>query len=255
MRKSLMILIVFVSFASCKSAKVSSKSINDLSGRAIVKKNKDASMDQLVIKASLFIKYRGKEDLPNINASLRMVKDSIIWLSFSKLGFPIAKLKVTPKEVMFYEKIGKTYFEGDFELISGWLGTDFDFLKVQNLFLGEALLNLADQKYQVNIVENNYELRPKEKNDIFDILYWIDPYNFKIMKEEVRHAEKNQKLTILYKDFDKINESLFPKGFLITASGDLQTTIIDVSYKNVQFNAPLKFPFKIPSGYRNIEFK
>jgi len=135
------------------------------------------------------------------------------------------------------------------------LGTDFDFLKIQNLFIGEALSNLEDQKYQVNIVENNYELHPKKKNDIYDILYWIDPYNFKIMKEEVRAAEKNQKLTILYKDFNKINESLFPKGFLITAIGDLQTTTIDVSYKNVQFNAPLKFPFEIPSGYRNIEFK
>ena len=255
MRKSLMILFLFASFASCKSTKVSNKSINDLSGKTIVKKNKEASLDQLVIKASMFIKYRGKEDMPNINASLRMIKDSIIWLSFSKLGFPIAKLKVTPDEVMFYEKIGKTYFVGDFELISGWLGTDFDFLKIQNLFLGEALLHLEDQKYQVNIVENYYELLPKKKNDMYDILYWIDPYNFKIMKEEVRAAEKNQKLTILYKDFDKINESLFPKGFLITASGDLQTTIIDVSYKNVQFNAPLKFPFEIPSGYRNIEFK
>jgi len=250
-----MILILFISFASCKSTKVSNKSINDLSGKTIVKKNKEASLDQLVIKASMFIKYRGKEDMPNINASLRMIKDSIIWLSFSKLGFPIAKLKVTPDEVMFYEKIGKTYFEGDFELISGWLGTDFDFLKIQNLFIGEALLHLEDQKYQVNIVENYYELLPKKKNDMYDILYWIDPYNFKIMKEEVRAAEKNQKLTILYKDFDKINESLFPKGFLITATGDLQTTIIDVSYKNVQFNAPLKFPFEIPSGYRNIEFK
>ncbi len=255
MRKLLVMLILFVSFASCKSTKVSNKSINHLSGKTIVKKNKDASLDQLVIKASMFIKYRGKEDMPNINASLRMVKDSVIWLSFSKLGFPIAKLKVTPEEVKFYEKIGKTYFEGDFELISGWLGTDFDFLKIQNLFLGEALLNLEDQKYQVNIVENNYELRPKKENVLYDIAYWIDPYNFKIMKEEVRHVEKNQKLTILYKDFDKINESLFPKGFLITAFGDLQTTIIDVSFKNVQFNAPLKFPFKIPSGYRNIEFK
>jgi len=250
-----MFLILFVSFASCKSTKVSNKSINDLSGKTIVKKNKEASLDQLVVKASMFIKYRGKEDMPNINASLRMIKDSIIWLSFSKLGFPIAKLKVTPDEVMFYEKIGKTYFEGDFELISGWLGTDFDFMKIQNLFLGEALSHLEDQKYQVNIVENYYELLPKKKNDMYDILYWIDPYNFKIMKEEVRAAEKNQKLTILYKDFDKINESLFPKGFLITAVGDLQTTIIDVNYKNVQFNAPLKFPFEIPSGYRNIEFK
>jgi hypothetical protein len=255
MWKMLMILMVFVSLASCKSAKVTTKRINDLPGKTIVKRNKEASFDQVSIKASLLIKYKGKEEMPNINGTLRMIKDSIIWLNFSKLGFPVAKLKIMPNEVRFYEKIGKTSFEGDFELISQWLGTDFDFEKIQNLFLGESLLNLEGQKYLVNIIDNNYELRPKKASGIYDILYRIDPNNFKIMKEEVRHFEKNQNLTILYKDFNKINESLFPKGFMITAFADHQTTIIDVSYKNVQFDVPLKFPFEIPAGYRNIELE
>jgi len=254
-RKSLMILIVFASLASCKSTKVSDKSINELSGRTIVKKNMDASFDQQSLKASMFIKYKGEEDLPNISASLRMIKDSVIWINVSKLGFPVAKLIITPDQVKFYEKIGKTSFQGDFDFISQWLGTNFDFIKIQNLFLGEPLLNLKDDKYVASIVENNYELRSKKKNNDYNILYWIDPYSFKIMKEELNRPEKNQNFTILYKDFAKINESLFPKGFLITAIADQQTTIIDVSYKNVQFNVPLKFPFKIPSGYRNIEFK
>lgn len=255
MRKILMIFMVLLSLASCKSAKVTTKQINDLPGRTIVKRNREASFDQATVKASLLIKYKGKEDMPNINGSLRMIKDSIIWLNFSKLGFPVAKLRITPNEVSFYEKIGKTSFEGNFELISQWLGTDFDFEKIQNLFLGESLLNLEGQKYLVNIIDNKYELRPRKGNPLYDILYRIDPNNFKIMREEVRHSQKNQNLTILYKDFNKINESLFPKGFLITAFADHQTTIIDVSYKNVQFDVPLKFPFEIPAGYRNIEFE
>ena len=74
-------------------------------------------------------------------------------------------------------------------------------------------------------------------------------------EEEIRHVEKNQNLTILYKDFHKISESLFPKGFMIRAMSDGMTTIIDVNYKNVQFNVPLKFPFEIPAGYRNIELE
>jgi hypothetical protein len=250
-----MIIILFASLASCKSAKVTEKRINELSGRAIVKKNKEASFDQQSIKANMLIRYKGKDDLPSITGSLRMIKDSIIWINISKLGFPVAKLIITPDQAQFYEKIGKTSFQGDFEIISKWLGTDFDFVKIQNLFLGEPLLNLKDDKYFVTIAESKYELRSKKKNDNYNILYWIDPDSFKIIKEELNRPEKNQNFTILYKDFDKINESLFPKGFLITAVADQQTTKIDVSYKNVQFNVPLKFPFKIPSGYRNIEFK
>jgi len=255
MRKIIALLICVLSLASCKTSKVSDKSIAYLSSRTIVKNNLNASFNKKTIKASMSIKYKGKEELPTISASLRMVKDSIIWLNFSKLGFPVAKLKITPQEVKFYEKIGKTSFDGDFKLISKWLGTEFDFMKVQNLFLGEAILSLEEDKYQVSVKDSKYELFSKKKNSIFDIKYWIDPVHFKVVKEEISHAEKNQNLTILYKDFHKISESLFPKGFMVRAMTDGMTTTIDINYKNVQFDVPLKFPFAIPTGYRNIELE
>jgi len=255
MRKIIALLICVLSLASCKTSKVSDKSIAYLSSRTIVKNNLNASFNKKTIKASMSIKYKGKEELPTISASLRMVKDSIIWLNFSKLGFPVAKLKITPQEVKFYEKIGKTSFDGDFKLISKWLGTEFDFMKVQNLFLGEAILSLEEDKYQVSVKDSKYELFSKKKNSIFDIKYWIDPVHFKVVKEEISHADKNQNLTILYKDFHKISESLFPKGFMVRAMTDGMTTTIDINYKNVQFDVPLKFPFAIPTGYRNIELE
>lgn len=254
-RSTIVLLLVVLSLASCRSRKITDKSVDYLPAKSIVKKNHEAKFSRTSVKASMQIKYRGKDELPNINGSLRMIKDSIIWLNFSKLGFPIAKLIITPRDVKFYEKIGKTSFEGDFKLISSWLGTDFDFVKVQNLFLGETLLNLESQKHQVTIKDGKYELLSKKRNPIFDIKYAIDPIHFKVVKEEITHAEKNQNLSILYRDFNKNNESLFPKGFLITAKADDMTTIIDVNYKNVQFDVPLKFPFAIPTGYRNIELE
>lgn len=255
MKKIVTVLIFVVSFTSCKTAKVSDKSVDYVPVKAIIKNNNKTRFTKSSVKASMQVKYRGKDELPNINASLRMVKDSIIWLNFSKLGFPVAKLLITPREVKFYEKVGKTSFEGDFKLISSWLGTDFDFTKVQNLFLGEALIDLESRKFQVNIKEGRYELVQKKRNPIFDITYGIEPVDFKIVKEEINYRGKNQNLTILYKDFRKINESLFPKGFLITAKTGNSATIIDVNYKNVQFDVPLKFPFQIPDGYRNIELE
>jgi hypothetical protein len=253
--RNITVLIVVLSLASCKSRKITDNSVDYLPARSITKKNLEAGFSRATVKASMQIKYRGKDELPNINGSLRLVKDSIIWLNFSKLGFPIAKLIITPQQVKFYEKIGRTSFEGDFKLISSWLGTDFDFVKVQNLFLGETLMNLESQKLQVTIKDGKYELLSKKRNPIFDIKYSIDPNHFKVVKEEITHVGKNQNLSILYKDFNKINESLFPKGFLITAKAEDMTTIIDINYKNVQFDVPLKFPFKIPAGYRNIELE
>lgn len=255
MWRTIAVLMIISMVVSCKSSRVSDEGPKPLPSRVIVKKNQQAAFKENSIRATLQIKYKGKDNLPNLNGSLRMIKDSVIWLNISKLGFPVAKLIITPEKVRFYEKIGKTAFEGSFDLIGSWLGTDFDFQMVQNLFLGESLLDMEAQKYKVNILNRRYELVSKKRNSIFDIKYVIDPYHFKVMKEEIIHPDSGQNLTILYKDFNKINESLFPKGLLITARDEKSKTTIDINYKNAQFNSSLRFPFVIPEGYTNIELE
>jgi hypothetical protein len=250
------IFIVFLTLiTSCKSSKITDASIANLSARNIIKNNDDLRFDKINLRANLFVKYDGKAELPNLNASMRMVKDSVIWISFSKLGFPVAKLMITQDSVRFYEKISKTYFDGDFELISQSLGTDFDFTKVQNLFLGETLIDMKLDKYKSTIDSNLYRLNSKNKNAIFEVLFWISPNNFKLKKEEIKHPFKEQILTILYKDFDKIDESLFPKGFIVQVKDKNKKTRIEVNYKNVFFNTNLSFPFAVPNGYKKIELK
>lgn len=250
------IVIVFLTLIfSCKSSKVTETSIANLSARNIIKNNDDLRFDKTNLRANLFVKYQGKTDLPNLNASMRMVKDSVIWISFSKLGFPVAKLMITQDSVKFYEKISKTYFNGDFELISKSLGTDFDFIKVQNLFLGETLIDMKLDKYKSTIDLNLYRLNSKNKNANFETLFWISPNTFKLKKEVIKHPSREQILTVLYKDFGKIDESLFPKEFVVQVKDKNKKTSIEVNYKNVVFNTNLSFPFAIPNGYKKIELK
>ncbi len=256
MNKTLFFFGIIILISSCKSTKIENKKIVNLSAKNIIKENKKNGFDKSSIRASLFVKYQhGKNSLPNLKTSLRIAKDSVIWLSFSKLGFPIAKALITPTEIKFYEKISRTYFVGDYELISNWLGTSFDFEMIQNLFFGEALVDLNNEKFKASVQDGTYVLTPKRQNELFDIFFWIDPQTFKLSKEEINHGGKDQKLTIIYKDFDKFNESLFPKGFVIKAVDKKRKTNIDVNYKNVIFDSPLRFPFKIPHGYSNIELK
>ena len=255
MLKNSVVFFVFIFFmVSCKSAKVSDANIKKLSAKSIIKKNSKTSFDKKSIRANLTVKYYGKSELPSLKASLRLEKDSVIWLSFSKLGFPVAKLLITPNRVQFYEKFTKTYFDGNFDLISKKLGTEFDFYKVQNLFTGDPLLNLKEEKYVVQIQQNQYELTPK-KSLLFDISFWVNPNNFKLNKEVIQHPQKNQNLTIKYKGFTDFDAYLFPKGFEVKAVDKKSKTVIDVNYKNVIFDTALRFPFKIPKSYKKIELK
>ena len=254
-KNSVIIIFFLLLISSCKSTKTTTGKIPALSAKNIIKKNGKTAFDRSSIKASLSVKYKGKSDLPSLNGSMRMIKDSVIWISFSKLGFPIAKLMITPSDVKFYEKVSKTYFDGNYKIISDLLGSDFNFEMVQNIFLGEPVFDLKNEKFKSNIHENKYKLHKKTENPVFKIFYLIDPITFKLNKEEFKYLEKDQILTILYKDFNKIDESLFPKGFLIEASDKKNKTIIDVNYRNVLFDSEMRFPFQIPSGYKLIKMK
>ena len=249
-------LILFLVLAvSCKSTKTTSEKVARLSAQRIVKNHYNSTDIPKAFKAQLQVKYKGKTELPPVNASLRILKDSVIWLSFSKLGFPVGKLLIYPDKVLFYEKINKRYFSGDYKIISEKIGTEMDFTKVQNLFLGKALPDLRKVRVKSKIDDNRYLLVPKSNNAVFEMFFWIDPFNFNVTREEFIHLKDQKKLQIDY-TYSNQKESLnLPQKFTIFADTQKSQTSIEVIYKKVEQAQELTFPFKLPQNYKEIKLK
>jgi len=250
------IFIISLVVTSCKSSKmVSNTSRADMSAKNVIKNHYNNAFDKETINARLKIKYVGKSNFPGVTASLRIKKDETIWISLNKFGFPVGKALITPTKVSYYEKINRTYFDGDFTLLSNWLGTELDFDKVQNLLLGQAILNLKDEKFSIDLYQNKYQLTPKKGYDLFSILFLINPDNFKIDRQKILQKEDNKSLTINYSNYTKFDDEIFPKGIHIAASDTKNTSTIDINYRSVAFNNQVNFPFKIPSNYKQIVLK
>jgi hypothetical protein len=251
------ILLLFLGFTSCKSKKnmTNSNTIKMVSTKKIINNHYENSFHQQTINAKINAKYKNDKTAVTIGIKLRMEKDKTIWMSATKMGIPIAKILITPNKVSFYEKLNKTYFDGDFELLSNWLGTELDFEKIQNILLGQAIFDLKKEKYDTEIVDKTYQLTPKKNNELFDILFFINPENFKINKQEILQPEKEQILTVSYPNYKEINGEQFPQKINITAIDNKKPTIINIDYRSVEFNKKTTFPFSIPSGYKEISLK
>lgn len=249
-------VILCLGITSCKSKKtVTDNSLANISTKKIINNHIDNKFNEKTVSAKLNVKYKDKKTAASVVIKLRIEKDSAIWMSATKLGFPIAKLMVTPNRVSYYEKIKKTYFDGDFSLLSNWLGTELDFEKFQNMLLGEAVLNLKKDKYN-NIVEaNSYMLQPKRENDLFQILFFVNPYHFKLDKQEIRQAEKGQYVTVSYPSYENYNGVLFPEEININAVKNQDLTSLNIAVKSVELNTEVSFPFSIPNGYKQIQLK
>jgi len=254
MKYILKILIVLMVVTSCKSNKriTDASAINNISTKKIINNHYNSNFDQKTIYAKLSAKYRSRKSSATVTIKLRLEKDKTIWMSATKLGFPLAKVKITPNRVLYYEKLEGTYFDGDFSLLSKWLGTDLDYEKVQNILLGQAVLNLKKGKYDSKISNNLYQLTPKNENVLFGILFFMNPENFKLSKQEIRNPEKYQVLSVSYPKYSEIKGEQFPKNIKIKATDFKNVTTINIEYRSVEFNRELTFPFSIPNGFKEI---
>lgn len=253
-KKSIYILILVVTIAACKTKKnTTNNNANTMLLTKVLDNYNNSRFHKKTLKASLKAKYKGEKSLPSVNASLRIEKDKVIWLSISKLFFSVGKLKITPDRVQFYNNLDNSYFDGDFSLLSNFLGTDVNFKQVQSIFLGEAIYDLNKEDYQVEAQENNYLFTPIEKDERFNIFFWLDVNTYKTSKQEIRQEKENKLLSVQYNDFEKIENVTLPKHIHILAKNSETANTLDIDYKNVEFDLPLRFPFAIPSGYKEIK--
>lgn len=249
--KQLLIGLVMVLFVSCKSGKILSNGTVDknLSAKAIIKAHYQNALNFKTINGKMKIDYSDGENNQAVSVSIRMEKDKAIWIS---APFGIVKAYITPERVSFYNKLENNYFDGDFSYLSILLGTDLDFNQVQNMLIGQSLFNLRNDKYDMDIADQNYQLKPRKVAELFKALFQIEPKNFKIASQQLAQPLKKRLLKIEYQNYQKINKWVLPNEILITAYDNLITNTIAIEYRNMEFNNALNFPYRIPKGYKEI---
>ncbi len=250
-------IILFISLfiTSCGGGKmaVGSETANmSLSSKDIIKSHDEALPEFSTIAARMHVKYENGTDAQSLTVSMRMEKDQKIWIKASLLGITLAKLYITPESVSYYETISNTYFDGDFSLLSDWLGTDIDFNKAQGILLGQSIFDL-DSKYVSDVVANKYKLQPKMQPHNFIHSLLVNPDNFKIASESLSQPTDDRMFTINYGDYQNLEGGYFPSDFRIIATQKEEKTQIVVNYKKIDYNVSIRFPFTIPNGYEEMQ--
>ena len=246
----LLFTLLFV-LAGCKTSKTISTSGNtsfNLSAKQLIKENTKKSPNFKTLVAKIRVDYSKNNESTGSTVSFRMEKDKVIWMS--KLG--IVKALITPEKVSFYNKLDNTYFDGDFSYLSELLGTELNFNQVQNLLLGEALFNLKDNKYDISVHEQSYLLTPKEQETLYEIFFLLNPSHYKLDSQQLEQTRESRLLEIDYLAYQEVDKQTLPERIKVIALESAEETIIDLEFKAVSLNENLRFPFKIPSGYKQI---
>ncbi|GAB1857945.1 DUF4292 domain-containing protein [Flavobacteriaceae bacterium MHTCC 0001] len=249
---TLFALIGFLSILGCKSTKTitSGGSNLKLSAKQLIAENAKKSPSFKTLQSKLKITYTEGEKKQAYTVTYRMEKDKVLWMS-ATLG--IVRAKITPQAVAFYNKLDNTFFEGDFEYFSQLLGTELDFQKVQNIILGEALFNLKNTSHTLSVNQEQYMLQPKKQQKLFEILFLLNPSHYKIDSQQIIQEAEKRHLQINYLAHQEIGGQILPEKIKVIAADKNDEFMADLEFKSVSLNQDLRFPFKIPSGFKRIE--
>ncbi len=240
-------------------------------GRALSKRMYENELDYTYASAKFNCELTMDGEEHSFNVSVRTRKDSVIWMSISKLGIDAARVLITKDSVKFTLGLTeKKFFTGDFSYINEMLHADLDFEMLQGLLFGNSaefydedeklnpgrdknncqyFLSTVRKKKTVRKVTSG-EVAPKESMQTI----WLDPQTFKIVMMEFDDVETKRKFNACYEDFKPVDKYLAPFKMLynITAEKNIKA---EIKYARIGINEPQKFPFNIPSSYERIEFK
>ncbi|MEO5788855.1 DUF4292 domain-containing protein [Gelidibacter sp.] len=251
---SVLLLILGLS-VGCRSTKtlISGAEIDkSLTAKQIIRENSKQEVRFKTLQAKVRVDYTEGNSSNGATVNLRIEKDKVIWMS-APLG--LARLMITQDSVRFYEKLNNQYFDGDFSLLTKILGTDINFEKIQNILLAEPIFNLKDDTYVMVPNEESYVLQPKDQRALFELFFLINPGFFKLDSQQLFQPSEKRMLQIDYKKYQEVSKQIFPENIRIIALEKNNEIIIDLDFKAITLNGEVRFPFSIPSGYKEIELE
>ena len=261
--KRFLLLTIIIGFASsltlvsCKSKAIvveATKTADYMNANKIIKNyyNNKIDFSTLYIKANA--QYSDGNQTQNVTAEIKIKKDEQILISIRFLGITMAKALITPTAVNYYEKINGSYFEGDFSMLSQWLGTDLDFYKIQNMLLGKAIDDLKKGKYTESLVDQTYRLDDMSENNTKKSFYF-NADKFDVTKQEITQTEPGRMIQVMYSNNIVYKEATLPSNVHINTFQKKGKTEINLDYNTVTFNEEFSFPYSVPNGYKRILIK
>jgi hypothetical protein len=289
---SLTFLLLGWMLVGCKSNRpIAARLIEPLNKSALVEGMRENEYQFTTLSAKASVVFIDQKKKSSIKATLRMVKDSAIWINFSYIGFAGARILITPDSVKMINYKDANYLSTDLDYLNQVLSIDIDFETIQSLLIGNSSSFDEGEKLRSAIDDNMYFLssmrkralkrnrpvkrfdkleRKQEKNPerlryikkqerkgekYGDLVYsvWLDGETRKIRRTVIKDFLNDKELTAEYSNFQGDGAERFPYNLAFYLKS-ATTSQIKVNYSKVIKDKPVKLVFNIPDKYEQLRY-
>jgi len=255
-------LLAFLFLAvSCKSIKTpDGVVIKKRSPSFLLKRLNQNKLDAewLSAKAKVNVKMPG-ENIPSSTATIRMRKDSVIWMVIKKIGVTAAQVQINQDSVYIIDRLNRQYAIKGFDFIDKQFnlsalsgGQKVDFSLLQNFLLGNPQFFAFES---VNSEIKDYQYRINGGYQDLESEYYIDPSNYWLNEMGFNDTKNNRDFKVVLSKYQPLKNK---KDFsyirnLNLSSEETGEVSIKLRFTYVEINKPQTIRFSIPSHYKRVE--
>jgi hypothetical protein len=191
---------------------------------------------------------KGKQ--PDITATLRMIKDSAIWMSLTAtfLNIEVFRVYITKDSVILLNKQNKEVQYRSLDYLQEVTEIPFDFYTLQNLLVGNPVFFNRD-RVLIRKLENLILISSIGKE--FKNLLTLSAGNNFLLHSKLDDLDiaRNRTADLTYDDYESSGAIHFSTTRHITAS-EKNRIDIRMNFKQFEFNKELSVAFSVPKNYK-----
>ncbi|MGC4037479.1 MAG: DUF4292 domain-containing protein [Chitinophagaceae bacterium] len=207
-------------------------------------------IDFKTFSAKINIDYVDADDKNyNVNANLRMYKDSAIWVSITAIfGIEGLRVYITKDSVKIIDKQNKLYTARSVMYLQDVAKLPLTLSVLQELLIGNPVY-LDSNIVSYSKYDDHVSLL--SVGTLFRNLVTVATGNKQIERSKLDAVDVTRSLTcdLTYSDYENRNGANFPTVRKITIA-EKKKLDVRLEFKQYDFNGELTFPFSIPKNYK-----
>ncbi len=220
-------------------------------------KAKDSDFSYLNCKSK--IEFNDGVENISANATIRVRKDSVIWVSITAtLGIEAARCLLTNDSIYFINKLQKEYYCYSYEGLKKRFNLDINYQILQSILYGNVPFQVTETDSSYDCVDTSFTITKQTRGEIM-IDNYIKNSTLELHRIELNQKFTNDHLSIFYDNFQRLDSTTY-FAFLNKISlsyqnrNGFQNFYIGIEHQKVETgNKELKFPFNVKQKFERKE--
>ena len=183
-------------------------------------------------------------------ATIRMKKDSIIWMSLGLFGFEGARVLITPDSFYMINKLTNEYLAREFGYIETWVMFPVNFSMLQQILVGKKInigtkISLAAKEDSaVTLFDENSHLYEKAR---------VNNTNYTLENLLLKDKLLKQELSATFGSYIQLNQKPFSYKRNLVINRDSQSMNLQMEIMKALVDGELNFPFELNDKMKKSE--